>query len=159
MGYRSQVAGCFSVDRELKVDEKGTQYSDYDRDKFKALIGFIKLSNFWELWNTKPNDDAFGWGNGYFILYGEDWKWYSDYPDVRAWDQLWGQLQKIEGISGYFLRVGEEHGDVEEMEFGEDPCKDHFFPTTSMYFSGDEYLGERITDAKEEQTEQAPANP
>lgn len=151
MGYRSQVAGCISVDKEHN--------GSYDQAKFKALVGFIKLSTFWERWNTKADQDVFGWRDGYFILYGEDWKWYYDYPDVRAWNDLWDQLRNIEGISGYFLRVGEEHGDVEEMEFGEEPCKDHFFPTTSMYFSGDEYLGERVTDAKEEQAEQAPANP
>lgn len=157
MGYRSQVAGCFSVDRVSKVDEKGSHYSDYDKDKFKQMIGFIKLSKFWELWNRDQDASAFGWQDGYFVLYGDDWKWYPDYEDVKAWDDLWHQMQQIEGISGYFLRVGEEHDDVEELEFGEDPCRDHFFPTTSMYFSGDHFLGKRETD-EEGQTKQACAD-
>lgn len=152
MGYRSQVAGVFSVDSFNSDNEQ-------DRAKFKEMIGFIKLSRFWELWNNQENEDHFGWEEGAFVLYGADWKWYPDYPDVKAWDQLWENMQEIEGISGYFCRVGEETDDVEEMTFGGDPCYDFFHPFSALSFDGDHFLGKRDTDAKEKQAEQAPANP
>ena len=156
MGYRSQLAGCISVDVVRREDEKGSHYFDYDRAKFKEMIGFIKLSRFYELWqiNNTADADSFGWQDGKFILYGNDWKWYPDYDDVKAWNELWEQMQSIEGISGYFVRVGEENDDIEEMQFGDDPCYDHFHAFSALSFDGEDYLGKRDTD-EEGQTEQA----
>ena len=159
MGYRSQVAGCFSVDREERHDEQGKSYSHYDKAKFKEMIGFIKLSRFWELWNQEKDNENFGWQDGKFILYGSDWKWYPDYEDVKAWDKLWESMQNIEGISGYFCRVGEEHGDTEQDEFGDDPCTDFFYPVSGLHFEGGDYLGKRDTDVEENKTDQASTNP
>lgn len=160
MGYRSQVAGCFSVDREERHDEQGKSYSYYDKAKFKEMVGFIKLSQFYQLWQVENTADAesFGWKDGCFVLYGADWKWYEHYPDVQAWGELWAQMQEIEGISGYFCRVGEMTNDIEEMEFGDDPCTDYFHPFSAMQFDGDSFLGKRDTDVEEKQTEQAQAD-
>ena len=157
MGYRSQVAGIISVDRVRIEDEKGSHYFDYDRAKFTEMIGFIKLTKFYELWNEGSDKDSFGWKDGAFILYGADWKWYPDYPDVMAWDEMWEQMQAIEGISGYFCRVGEETDDIVQIEFGDDPCYDYFHPFTALSFEGDDYLGTRNTN-EEGQTEQAQAD-
>jgi hypothetical protein len=154
MGYRSQVAGIISVDRVRIEDEKGSHYFDYDRAKFTEMIGFIKLTKFYELWNEGSDKDSFGWKDGCFILYGNDWKWYPDYPDVMAWNEMWEQMQAIEGISGYFVRVGEERDDVVETEFGDDPCYDYFHAFSALQFDGEDYLGKRNTD-EEEQAEQA----
>ena len=153
MGYRSQVAGIISVDKHKVEDERGSLCYDYDRAKFKEMIGFIKLTKFYELWN-EADYKSFGWTDGAFILHGDDWKWYPDYPDVQAWDEMWNAMQDIEGISGYFCRVGEEMNDVETDEFGDDPCYDYFQPFTALSFEGDDYLGKRKTD-EEGQTEQA----
>jgi hypothetical protein len=154
MGYRSQVAGCISVDKVLIKPESGESYFDYDKTKFKEMVGFIKLSRFWELWNNKPDADNFGWKDGVFILYGNDWKWYPDYEDVRAWNDLWHSMQEVEGISGYFVRVGESADDIETEEFGDDPCSDYFYPFTGIDFTGEDFLGKRDT-SEEEQAEQA----
>ena len=159
MGYRSQVAGCFSVDREERHDEQGKSYSYYDKAKFKEMVGFIKLSRFYELWNTKPDDESFGWEDGYFILYGSDWKWYEDYEDVKAWNELWHSMRQVEGISGYFCRVGEESDDIEEHNFGDDPCYEFFHTYSALSFDGNDFLGKRQTDDEEEQGEQASTNP
>jgi hypothetical protein len=155
MGYRSQLAGCISVDTVRKEDERGSHYFDYDRAKFKEMIGFIKLSRFYELWqiNNHSDADSFGWQNGKFILYGNDWKWYPDYEDVQAWNELWEQMQDIEGISGYFVRVGEENDDIEELQFGDDPCYDYFHAFSALQFDGDDYLGKRDTDEEETKKE------
>jgi hypothetical protein len=158
VGYRSQVAGIFSVDVHRVEDEKGSVHYEYDQAKFKEMIGFIKLSRFWELWNQNGDSEHFGWRNGKFILYGADWKWYPDYEDVKAWNELWENMQEIEGISGYFCRVGEETDDIETEEFGEDPCYDYFHAFSAIQFDGEDYLGKRETDVKEEQTEQACAD-
>jgi hypothetical protein len=156
MGYRSQVAGIISVDKIRKEDDKGSHYWDYDRAKFKEMIGFIKLSRFYQLWQVENTADAdsFGWKDGAFIMHGNDWKWYPDYPDVMAWNEMWESMQEIKGISGYFCRVGEELDDIETEEFGDDPCYDYFQPFTALSFEGDDYLGKRDTD-EEGQTEQA----
>lgn len=157
MGYRSQVAGIFSVDTKRVEDENGKMHYMYDQAKFKEMIGFIKLSRFYELWGNSTDQDCFGWRDGNFILYGADWKWYPDYEDVKAWYELWESMQEVKGISGYFCRVGEERDDVEEEQFGDDPCYDYFHPFSAIDFSGENYLGKRETDEKG-QTEQACAD-
>ena len=149
MGYRSQVACVISVDSQ-RVDGKLV----YDQEKFKEMIGFIKLSRFWELWNHEGEKDAIGWQKGAFVMYGDGWKWYPDYEDVKEFHNMFNQMQNIEGISGYFLRVGEEHGDVEEDHFGDDPQWDMFHAYTGMAFNGDEYLGKRTTEHEEKQNPQ-----
>lgn len=151
MGYRSQVACVISVDRQ-RVDDKLI----YDKAKFKEMIGFMKLSRFWDLWNRTDDDrKCFGWADGKFVFYGADFKWYPDYEDVRAFHDMFNQLSDIEGISGYFLRVGEERDDVEEDHFGDDPDWDMFYASTVMTFDGDNYLGKRTTDDEEPQAQDA----
>jgi len=159
MGYRSDLAGCISVDRVLVKPESGNSYYEYDKAKFKEMIGFIKLSRFWEVWSNSTDKDCFGWDDGQFIFYGSDWKWYPDYDDVKAWDELWVQMQNVEGISGYFCRVGEEIDDIETHEFGDDPCTDHFYPFSALSFNGKHILEKRDTDDEENKAEQAPTNP
>lgn len=158
MGYRSQVAGIISVDKVLIHPETGSSYYEYDKAKFKEMIGFIKLTKFYEAWNTTDDDrNCFGWQDGAFIFYGDSFKWYPDYPDVKAWHEMWENMQDIEGISGYFCRVGEEQGDIEQEEFGDDPCYDHFHPFSALNFSGEDFLGKRDTD-EEKQTDEAQTN-
>ena len=160
MGYRSQVACVISVDMVKQAHPTKTDVNDdpvyewvYDKAKFKEMIGFIKLTKFWELWNTET--DSIGWADGKFILYGADWKWYPDYEDVQAFDRMFEDMQDIEGISGYFLRVGEERDDIEEHEFGDDPCYDCFHAFTAMDFCGESYLGKRDTDDEKTATQDA----
>ena len=157
MGYRSQVAGIISVDKFRVEKEGGNRLYDYDKAKFKEMIGFIKLTKFYELW-TESDNDSFGWKDGAFIMHGDDWKWYPDYPDVMAWDEMWNAMQAIEGISGYFCRVGEEMNDVVEMEFGDDPCTDYFHAFTALSFGGNDYLGKRDTN-EAETTQESTATP
>jgi hypothetical protein len=155
MGYRSQVACCISVD-PVRTEQDGKTIYTYDKDKFKQMVGFIKLSKFWELWNTTEADQkCFGWRNGKFMFYGEAFKWYPDYADVRAFHEMFNALSDIEGISGYFMRVGEEVGDVEEDQFGDDPNYDYFHSYTGMSFQGEDYLGERDTDEEGQTTQDA----
>ena len=51
---------------------------------------------------------------------------------VTAWDELWEDMQGVEGVSGYFCRVGEEVNDIVEDNFGDEPDYDAFCPHTGL---------------------------
>ena len=157
MGYRSDVAFCLSVDKYQQEDKTWV----FDRVKFKEMVGFFKLSKFYEeAVGAEYNlikENNLGWREGEIMFHAEHWKWYPDYDLVLAFDEMWKQMQDIEGISGYFMRVGEGDGnepDVFADEFGSDPTYHYFGASTSMYFNDDETLGRTETD-EEGQTEQA----
>ena len=149
MGYRSDIAFCISVNT-YKVE--GGEW-EYDKAKFKEMVGFFKLSKFYEeAVSAEYNlikENNLGWQKGEIVFYAENWKWYPDYDIVKAFDELWVSMQSIEGISGYFMRVGEGDGnepDVFADEFGDDPQYSNFGAQTSMYFNDDETLGVTQTD-------------
>jgi hypothetical protein len=129
MGYRSNIGGVFSVDGWDGEPEDINKY----KLKYKEMIGFIKLSDFYALMQKEVTDrNCIGWRAGSFYFNAEDWKWYSDYDVVQAWEELWKSMQNIEGISGYFLRVGEEATDVEQDQFGDEPDFTAFYLYTGM---------------------------
>jgi len=58
-------------------------------------------------------------------FHGEDWKWYSDYPDIIALTRLFtiadeGFEEHGWNVHGKFLRIGEEHDDIEDKTFGDE---------------------------------------
>ena len=71
----------------------------------------------------------------------DDWKWHDGYDIVEGFHKLWEQMKGLDGISGYFCRVGENHGDVEEMEFGDDPNYEFFRPYSYLQLD-DTIIGE-----------------
>jgi len=152
MGYRSDIAFCISVNT-YKVE--GGEW-EYDKAKFKEMVGFFKLSKFYEeAVNAEYNlikENNLGWQKGEIMFHAENWKWYPDYDIVKAFDEMWESMQDIEGISGYFMRVGEGDGnepDVFTNEFGDDPQYNNFGAQTSMYLNDDETLGVTQTDDEE----------
>ena len=141
MGYRSDVAGGFSVDayNYPATKEEGIT-------KFKEMIGLIKLSKFYEIMNSTEQDrTCIGWDCGRFVFHAENWKWYPDYDAVQAWKDLWEQMQGVEGISGLFNRVGEETDDIEEDNFGDDVDFDMFYCRSMLCFEASSILGQRNT--------------
>lgn len=157
MGYRSSVAFCLSVDSVLARSETGNSYHKFDREKFKEMVGFFKLTKFYEE-ATAPDynciaQNNLGWREGEIIFHAEEWKWYPEYTIVKAFREMWNAMQDIEGISGYFMRVGEGDGDepdVETDEFGDDPTYNHFGAQTSMYLNDDATLGVTQTDEEKQ---------
>jgi hypothetical protein len=161
MGYRSTIAFCLSVNEVRKVDDKGSHYTEFDSTKFKEMVGFFKLTKFYEIATDteydciKGEEPSLGWDDGRIVFFASDWKWYNGYPLVDAYAQMWESMQDIEGISGYFLRVGEGDGnqlDVEEDDFGDDPDYHLFAPYASMNFEGENFLGKTNTDEQEKLT-------
>ena len=137
MGYRSQIAFVLSVDNYDKAEKES-------QEKFKALVGFFKLSEFYAIGTNEDyalhkgeHGQGIGWKDGNVMFHAEDWKWYPDYSIVQAYDKLWEQMKVLsetqgKNISGYFCRVGEETGDVEEDSFGDDPNYEFFAPRSYM---------------------------
>ena len=119
MGYRSQVRSCV--------------YSD-NAELFDAFIAGQKLINniIWEgfgenldftekKYTYRPSADENMVEQVYKILdlYGDDWKWYDSYPDVKAWDKFIHDAVDA-GLNYEFVRVGEEDGDIEYESGGEE---------------------------------------
>lgn len=148
MGYRSDVGGVISVDNWGGEPEDITHY----KLKYKEMIGLIKLSKFYELMNSTETDrTCIGWKGGGFYFHAQNWKWYPDYDVVSAWDDLWTQMQSIEGISGHFARVGEEVDDIVQESFGDEPDFDAFYPCSSLMCEvADETFGGGDIDAETE---------
>ena len=44
-------------------------------------------------------------------LRGDSWKWYEDYEDVKAWDDLVWEAQEF-GLGTEFIRIGEDNNDI-----------------------------------------------
>lgn len=131
MGYRSRIGAVISVDGWTSEPE-----TDDERDemllKYKEMIGLIKLSKFYELMTNDVDRTCIGWKGGEFYFHAMDWKWYPDYDVVIAWNELWEQMQEVEGVSGYFCRVGEELDDIVQESWGDVPDFDAFYPHTYM---------------------------
>jgi len=149
MGYRSDVGGVISVNT-WGYEPETREERDLTITKYKEMIGLIKLSKFYEVMNSTETDrTCIGWKDGSFYFHAQNWKWYPDYDVVSAWDELWVQMQQVEGISGYFCRVGEELGDIVQEEFGDEPDYDAFHPYTGMSCEvADETFGGGDIDAE-----------
>ena len=132
MGYRSVIGAVISVnDWWAEPPTKADRESQIA--KYKEMIGLIKLSKFYELMNQSTEDKTcIGWKGGSFYFHAENWKWYPDYDIVQAWEELWEQMQDIEGVSGYFARVGEEVDDIVQESWGDNPDYDAFYPCSSL---------------------------
>jgi hypothetical protein len=132
MGYRSEVCGVLAVD-------------DHDPEKFKELIGKIKLIG--EEFLNRLGEGEVGWKNGVFMFHVEDWKWYPNNSVVVAWDAIWDMAAGMEGVSGIFLRIGEELEDNVVDYIGEDGYRleDYAVISRSIVFD-DRVLGTKTTE-------------
>jgi hypothetical protein len=114
MGYRSSVAMLITTD-------------DRNERKIEELMIHLKLAQVsLKDWTGQYEQDI-GWNYHTFAFRVDDVKWYSDYPEVQAIEKVWEIAQQVEGLSGVFMRVGEEADDVEELNFGQDPPYDRAF--------------------------------
>lgn len=131
MGYRSDIGAVISVDGWSGNNAEDINHEQWT--KYKEMVGLIKLSKFYELITaTEQDKKCIGWHWGCFFFKADNWKWYPDYDVVTAWDELWEDMQGVEGVSGYFCRVGEEVNDIVEDNFGDEPDYDAFHPFTGL---------------------------
>lgn len=91
---------------------------------------------------TDADDNKIGWNYHTLAFHADDVKWYSDYPEVQAIEKVWEIAQKVEGLSGVFMRLGESSDDVKELNFGQDPPYDHAFIVRRIVLPDDLPFGE-----------------
>ena len=105
MGYRSEVCGVLAVD-------------DRDPEKFKELID--KIQTVGEDFLDPLGEEEVGWDDGVFMFHVDGWKWDDGYSAEIAWNAIWEMASAMEGVSGMFIRVGEELEDNVVEYFGRD---------------------------------------
>lgn len=159
MGYRSEVGAIVSVDRtgrrDLQTEQDVTHiewyHTDEDKARFKELVGKMKLVMGHHL--DESFEEDIGWYDCKIVLHATYSKWYSDYPDVKAWNEFWDLAMNMDGVSGVFARSGEEDGDVEHLEFGDEPLYDscQTYQGVRMDYS----TNKRTTDEEEQATQDA----
>jgi hypothetical protein len=139
MGYRSDVV------MQITADGRNTRV-------MREFIGKIKLAH--EEFLGEWNAEEYGWDEDTFVFSVSDIKWYESYPEVKRVEAIWVMAKEMDGLSGKFVRIGEEYDDIETEVFG-----DHYpdvYVNRSFDFDGS-MLGERRTADAQEQTEQVQA--
>lgn len=129
MGYRSQVR-CLIYGLPDKLNAMIVKHQLeggklFDNDWFRDNITRYKATRSYydheaSIASVDPNT-----GKGQAIwreveieildLYGDDWKWYPGYEDVRAWEAFMRGAHEW-NCSYEFIRVGEEQNDIEREE-------------------------------------------
>ena len=132
MGYRSEVCGVLAVDNQ-------------DPEKFRELIGKIKIIG--EDFLDPLGEGEVGWEDGVFMFHVEDWKWDDGYSAVIAWNAIWEMASAMEGVSGMFIRVGDELDDNVEDYIGDNAYKlqDYAYISRSIRVDGS-ILGTKTTE-------------
>lgn len=122
MGYRSDVAMLITSDEPT------------DR-KIEELMVHLKLAQVsLKSWVAQEwaNEPYIGWNHHTLIFRASNVKWYDGYPEVDAIHEVWEIAKKVTGLSGVFLRIGEESDDVVDENFGEDPPYQDAFITRQI---------------------------
>ena len=106
MGYRSQIESIIYGEAE-KIDLFIVKHKILDSTVFEHFKDDIRVvDRDSPLGNYPPQKGI--------ILSGEDWKWYDEYPDVKAWMELLVDAEAF-GLQYEHVRVGEESGDIETL--------------------------------------------
>lgn len=114
MGYRSEVS--------IQVEKKA----------FDMIMESIKKYNETQEWKFEP--DVVFRNSDEYILVWNNVKWYSDYEDVKAVDNVLKELNKLKDVDGYryrFYRLGEDAGDIETLS--NDYCYGDICPEVHIY--------------------------
>jgi len=113
MGYRSTVA------YKIKFEKA---------DDFWGFVAEAKLDPETQLcFNDKDNPECFVVDEEKYEIsfLAEDWKWYEDYPEVKAHEALFNKAEDRDSdgveVDGAYCRIGEESDDNHERYFGNDP--------------------------------------
>ena len=133
MGYRSEVCGVLAV-------------GDHDKSGlFKELID--KIQTVGEDFLDPLGEGEVGWEDGVFMFHVDGWKWDDGYSAEIAWNAIWEMASAMEGVSGMFIRVGEELEDNVVEYFGRDcyRLEDYACISRSIVFD-DSVLGNKTIE-------------
>lgn len=139
MGYRSDVGAVILADNK-------------DKHVFKQFIGRVKLvvPEFFEDWNEK----VLGYNETRLTFFVDGIKWYEDYDEVKNFEKVWKLAQDMIGMSGRFVRIGEEDDDIEQDSFGDADTYNYIYLVRHIEMDS---IGQRGEPDAQEQTEQAQA--
>jgi hypothetical protein len=113
MGYRSEVAIMIYGTDEVMEEVKAlydTLYNALDADTKKSVDYLDYLMG---------NETTNGFSEEGFRFHAEDIKWYDDYSHVEFFKELFNKADDI-GASCEFIRIGEEHDDIDTNYTGDD---------------------------------------
>ena len=110
MGYRSQVASIIYEKKEVM-----DKFKQENADNLKAL----------EIHFENNNDEGLSYQSNsdydIIFLWGNNWKWYETYTDVKAWHNLMN-LATEKGLSVEFIRIGEDYEDIQVDYINNSEC-------------------------------------
>lgn len=115
MGYRSSVATVVYPDTAKFEGERGVM-NKWQEEKFnvlKLLMGTKYATIMEQYFGGTWEDEMFA-----LTFQINDVKWYSGYGDVEAFETMLEELVEL-GYSYEFMRIGEEHNDVEHRTGGD----------------------------------------
>ena len=126
MGYRSQIRSCIYSDnhelfdsfisaQKLVDNQVFHEASDTEASGFANSLTF--LEKIWEYAQPSITGETKQVVK-ILDLDGQDWKWYTEYADVKAWHKLLLDAEDA-GLNYEFVRVGEEDGDIEYESGGD----------------------------------------
>jgi hypothetical protein len=123
MGYRSQVRAVIYGDPEklqafiTKAMLEGCSVFEHFKDDLRRYRSALRDYDA-EATAAQPANAQGGRETQWKLtpievldLKGDDWKWYDDYADVKAWHALMDESADFD-LSWEFVRVGEETPDV-----------------------------------------------
>jgi hypothetical protein len=118
MGYRSQVRALIYGPEDkicaLVAKHQLEGGKVFTSEMFGDNIKRFKFER--QLYEENGQNDGRGYQwNGYpyeaIELIGEGWKWYDDYPDVKAWHAFMDEAADFD-CNWEFVRIGEETTDI-----------------------------------------------
>jgi len=125
MGYRSDVAIQIYGDQDKMQeliafhDSKLETLEESAKEDYAWLLVYSKENTSKEFWNVADIIDEVKQIE--VIFYVDSVKWYSENPSVNFINSLYGKAEEL-GLSGEFLRIGDDTSDVEENCIG-DNCE------------------------------------
>ena len=123
MGYRSDVAIQIYGDQDKMQeliafhDSKLETLEENAKKDYACLLGNSEENTSKEFWNVADIVDEVKQIE--VMFYVNSVKWYSGYPAIDFINSLYGKAEEL-GLSGEFLRIGEDTSDVEENGIGGD---------------------------------------
>ena len=120
MGYYSKVC----VEMSMKAYEEYNAFNEELKKEGKEDEIVV--------WDESYNFKSYGGAAVRHILYSDWTKWYDDFDDVSAFMGFLKSLEETDDddLSFYFIRVGEEFGDV--TEYASDRGEQNIFPTVDI---------------------------
>ena len=171
MGYRSEIYMVIEAHDNLPEDQDD-KVSPYPLGlaadqffKFKAMAdaaGLTPEAKEW-VWGGDGNKLPYGYSDTSFVLSVSDIKWYPSYPEIDKMEKFFALACDMNEdgtayLSGMFMRVGEDAGDVEEKFFGDD-VPDGIYARTILEVDGrwkedEEIIGKPYVAPHATQTEE-----